>query len=169
MITTQQLIKKYGMPNAKGAGYTVQITLPYVMYYEGARVTKMTCHKDVAQQFLAIFNDILVHYGEAEINRLKINDFGGCFNYRPKRGTEERFKVLMKSGNITEAMELLSTHSWAVAIDLNPSRNLLKETAKTARFARQEYKAMIDIFYKHGFVSLGREKNYDYMHFEVAS
>jgi hypothetical protein len=151
MITIAQLNAKYGVPNEQGT-YLTTITLPYPFLYDGKPVSKMRCHKLVADKFLAVFNDILAHYGLEEINRLGINKYGGCFNYRKMRGGTQ-----------------LSRHSWGVAIDLDPQRNLLKETSATARFARPEYKPMIDIFYKHGFVSLGREKNYDWMHFEIGS
>ena len=155
MITQEALLKKYGAPNPTGAGYLVTIDLPYPMYLNWSTstyVNKMSCHKLVADKFKLIFKDILDHYGIERIKELQLNDFGGCFNYRKMRGGAE-----------------LSKHSWGVAIDLDPDRNLLKETKKTARFARPEYKPMIDIFYKHGFISLGREKNYDWMHFEVGS
>jgi hypothetical protein len=110
----------------------------------------MRCHKKVAQAFLNVFNDLLKTYGMAKLNELEITDFGGCFNYRLMRGSKTK----------------LSTHSWGTAIDLDANRNTLKETSATARFARPEYKAMIDIFEKHGFASLGRIKNYDWMHFQ---
>lgn len=153
MLTSKQAIAKYGMPNKTGAGYLVRIKLPYPMFLNWETktyVTSIECHKSVATQLVDIFTEILNHYGLAEIKRLQLDDYGGCFNYRAMRGGTE-----------------LSIHSWGLAIDLDPDRNLLKETSKTARFARPEYKAMIDIFYKHGWESLGREKNYDWMHFQV--
>jgi hypothetical protein len=113
------------------------------------KVTSMRCHKLIATNLMNIFNDILKEYGLLKIQELGINIFGGCFNYRKMRGGND-----------------WSKHSWGIAIDLDPERNKLKETKRTARFAKDEYKPMIDIFYKWGFVSLGVEKGYDWMHFQ---
>lgn len=152
MITTAQAIKKYGSPNQQGT-YLGSIKLPFPMrlaWDKKIKVTTMRCHKLVADKLLAVFNELLTIYGYEKIVELGIDLFGGCFNFRAMRGGSD-----------------WSRHSWGIAVDLDPERNLLHETSKTARFARPEYKPMIDIFYKHGFVSLGREKNYDWMHFEI--
>jgi hypothetical protein len=153
MITTPQLIAKYGKPTQDGKHYLVTINLPFPMrlaWDKNTTIRKMRCHRLVAGQLTAIFTEILQVYGLKRVQELGIDLFGGCFNFRAMRGGSD-----------------YSRHSWGVAIDLDPERNQLKETAATARFARAEYKAMIDIFYKHGWQSLGREKNYDWMHFQV--
>jgi len=153
MMTTNDIVKKYGKPNETGEGYLTTILLPYPMRLAwdlDTKVSKMRCHKLAAEAFLNVFNDLLAHYGLKEIERLGIDLFGGCFNYRKMRGGSS-----------------WSKHAWGIAIDLDPARNKLKETAKTARFARPEYQKMIDIFYRHGFISLGIEKGYDWMHFEL--
>jgi hypothetical protein len=153
-MTTQQVVKKYGPANVTGEGYLVKIDLPYPMRIAwdiDTTVKTMMCHKLVADKFKAVFNDLLVHYGYNKIKELGIDLFGGCFNYRKMRGGSA-----------------WSMHSWGIAIDLDPARNQLKETSKTARFARPEYKPMIDIFYSHGFISLGVEKGFDFMHFQIS-
>jgi hypothetical protein len=153
MMTTQQTIKKYGTPNITGVGYLTTIQLPYPMrlaWDTETSINRMSCHRLIADRLLNVFNDLLKHYGLAEIQKLGIDLFGGCFNFRKMRG-----------GNAW------SKHSWGIAVDLDPARNTLRETSKTARFARPEYKPMIDIFYKHGFINLGVEKNFDWMHFEI--
>jgi len=152
MITTTQATNKYGIPS-KNPNYLVTLNLPYPMrlaWDKNVKVNRIQCHKLVHDKLKAIFTEILEVYGYEKIVELGIDLFGGCFNFRAMRGGTAP-----------------SRHSWGIAVDLDPERNLLKETSRTARFARPEYKAMIDIFYKHGFVSLGREKNYDWMHFEV--
>lgn len=155
MLTNSQVTAKYGVPNPTGKGYLKTIILPFPMvlaWDRKVKITKIQCHKLIADKLLKALNDILCHYGLAEIERLGINIYGGCHNYRAIRGGDK-----------------LSKHAWAIAIDLDPDRNLLHETKRTARFARPEYKAMIDIFYLNGFINLGREKNFDFMHFEIAA
>jgi hypothetical protein len=167
-MTTFEKIKKYGVPNRNG-DYLVTIDLPFPMrlaWDKSKFVNKIKCHKLIAESLKNVLSDLLKHYGLSEIQRLGIDLFGGCFNFRPKRGTEERYNLLIRSGKLQASYELLSNHSWGTAIDLDPERNQLRETKKTARFSRPEYKPMIDIFYKHGFISYGVEFNFDFMHFE---
>jgi hypothetical protein len=155
MITTSELFKKYGTPHENGSPYLTKITLPYPMilsWDRSQKVTSIRCHKLIAGNLSKVFSEILQEYGLVKIQQLGIDLYGGCFNYRK-----------MRNGNDW------SRHSWGVAIDLDPERNQLHETDKTARFAKPEYKKMIDIFYNNGFVSLGVERNYDWMHFEIAS
>lgn len=152
-MTTQQAITRFGQPNETGAGYLEKIILPYPMriaWDTDTVVTSMMCHGLVKDNFIGAFNDILSAYGLDKIKSLGIDLFGGCFNYRKKRNGSA-----------------MSMHSWGIAIDLDPARNLLKENHTTARFARPEYKKMIDSFYANGFISLGKEFDYDWMHFEI--
>lgn len=150
-MKTAEIIKKYGQPG--DTGNFTSIDLPYPMriaWDTSVVVNKITVHKLEAARLRSIFVEILQVYGLEKIKALGIDLFGGCYNFRKMRGGND-----------------WSTHSWAAAIDLDPARNPLKATSKTARFARPEYKPMIDIFYKHGWYSLGREKNYDYMHYQA--
>lgn len=152
MKVTKDFVKKYGMPNETGKGYLVKIDLPYKMRISWDKkntINSLYCHKDIAVPLKLVFEDILKVYGYEKIVELGIDLYGGCFNFRKMRGGSE-----------------YSVHSWGLAIDLDPERNQLKETSKTARFARPEYKPMIGIFYKHGFINLGVEKNFDFMHFQ---
>ena len=112
----------------------------------------MQCHKLAAGPFKAVFADLLAHYGLTELQRLGIDLFGGCVNIRTMRGSKTKW----------------SRHAWGIAIDLDPARNGLKTKKPTAQFSKPEYKAMIDIFTKHGFIGYGPAKDYDWMHFELA-
>jgi len=153
MITQKQIIERYGQATPSGEPYLTSLILPYPMrlaWDMKTEVKRIRCHKLVADDLFNVFDDLKYYYGVDNIRKLGIDLFGGCFNYRKMRGGSK-----------------LSTHSWGISIDLDPSRNRLKENHQTARFARKAYEPMIDIFYGNNFESLGREKDYDWMHFQV--
>lgn len=150
--TYAEMIQLYGKPNQSGT-YLASVPIPFPLKLAwdlNTKVNKIRCHKDEIINITAIFQEIFNHYGLARIQELQIDHFGGCFNFRQMRGGSD-----------------WSKHSWGTAIDLDPTRNQLKESKKTARFARVEYAPMIDIFESYGWGSLGRLKDYDWQHFET--
>ncbi len=154
LLTDAEIEKHYGKPG--DLSNIVTIKLPYTFRYVVAPgkftdVTKMQCHKKVAPRFTAVFNDILTHYGYEKIKTLGIDFYAGCLNVRLQRGSKTKW----------------SRHSWGIAVDLDPLRNGLKTKWKDAQFAKPEYKAMVDIFHKHGFIGYGPGRGYDAMHWEI--
>lgn len=133
-----------------------QVTLefPYEMrlaWDPNTVVRRTQCHAKVHDSLASIFSSTLAHYGANEIRRLRLDQFGGCLNVRQKKGGRS-----------------YSMHSWGIAVDLDPGNNQLRWGKDRASLARPEYDVFWGIVEGEGWVSLGREKNYDWMHFQAA-
>ena len=131
-----------------------KLELPYKLklaWAPSTTLTKITCHEKVAKSLYTIFENTLKTYGEKEISKLNLDLFGGCLNVRKMRGGSA-----------------WSIHSWGAAIDLDPDRNQLKWAKPKASFSKLEYENFWKIVENEGWVSLGRERNYDWMHFQAA-
>jgi hypothetical protein len=79
---------------------------------------------------------------------LGLDLFGGTTNVRRIRGGTK-----------------WSSHAFGSAIDIHPLGNRLSWGRERALFAQPEYEMFLDIMELHNFASLGRAKNYDWMHF----
>jgi peptidoglycan hydrolase-like protein with peptidoglycan-binding domain len=115
------------------------------------KLTSISCHEKVAASLSAVLEAVYAHYGEAELKRLRLDRFGGCFNCRPMRGASRP-----------------STHAWAIALDWDPDLNQLQWGRDRASLAGPEYQAWWAIWEREGWLSLGRSKNYDWMHVQAA-
>ena len=59
-------------------------------------------------------------------------------------------------------------HSWGIAIDYDPDNNALHWGRDRASFALPAYDKWWDYWEAEGWVSLGRAKNFDWMHVQAA-
>jgi len=114
-------------------------------------VNSFYCHEKVHESLDKVLTAVLNHYGIYEVKRLGLDIWGGCLNIRKKRGGTS-----------------WSTHSWGIALDYHPEKNALRWGREKALFARPEYNKWWEIWEKEGWVSLGRAKNYDWMHIQAA-
>lgn len=131
-----------------------KLEVPYKLklaWDKNTTLSKITCHQKVAKSLYTIFEKTLQNYGQKDVSRLRLDNFGGCLNVRKMRGGSA-----------------WSIHSWGAAIDLDPDNNQLKWAKPKATFSKTEYEEFWKIVESEGWVSLGRARNYDWMHFQAA-
>jgi D-alanyl-D-alanine carboxypeptidase len=117
----------------------------------GTQVTKVTCHKKVAESLTRIFAAILAHYGSvAEVKKARMHLFAGTFNFRKIAGSNR-----------------LSTHAWAVGIDIDSAKNPQGKPHNESKGMMPM--AVVKIFEAEGWKWGGRfgGKRVDCMHFQA--
>jgi hypothetical protein len=132
----------------------IRIQLPYKMrlaWDTKKKISSFFCHVKVHDSMLRVLNKVLDYYGEEEIRRLRLDLWSGCYNERPIRGGTK-----------------WSMHSWAIAVDFDHTRNKLNWGRDKAAFARLEYNKWWELWEEEGWVSLGRQRNFDWMHVQAA-
>jgi len=144
-----EIIAMFGDPASVGweEANIVSFDLPYPLIYDGGNgtsfhVTRTRCHRLVVENFIGAFRDI-----EAAALTPLVTNFGGLYNQRQKRTNPSH----------------PSTHSWGIAIDLEPKRYPL---GGHDRFPD----AVVTIFQKYGFMYGGDfHGTLDPMHWQLAT
>lgn len=132
----------------------VRLDLPYSMrlaWDRSIKVARITVHHKVKDSAERAFNKIADTYSHADRVALGLDIFGGSLNVRRMRGGTR-----------------YSMHSWGIAIDFDPERNQLKWKAPKPRLSHKDARPFWEIWEAEGWVSLGRERNFDWMHVQAA-
>jgi len=131
----------------------VLLALPYPMklaWDQGTIVKRISLHEKVAPSAERALKKVLEAYG-SRIPQLGLDLYGGSLNVRKMRGGTQ-----------------WSMHSWGIAIDFDPEHNQLRWGRDLARLARSEYIVFWQAWEAEGWINLGRERNYDWMHVQAA-
>lgn len=133
--------------------HQVRLAMPFPLRIDwdlDKTITSFSCHEKVHDSLKRIFERTLAEYGLDRIRELNLDRFGGCLNVRKKRGGST-----------------WSTHAWGAAVDLWPEANALRWDHTRAAFARPAYGPFWEIVESEGWTSLGRARDFDWMHFQA--
>jgi len=149
---TQAGVRKfYGEINTN----QTMIQLPYEMRLTWDRtkpVKRISCHEKVADSMVRVLTRVADAYTPAQRSTLGLDLFSGCLNPRLMRGSKTQW----------------SMHSWGIAIDFDDTRNQLRWGRDRARLAKPDCETFWRLWEEEGWVSLGRARNYDWMHVQAA-
>lgn len=153
---SKHVLGRDGRPTAAWQSeHLTRIATPYPMtlaFPPGTEVTRILCHKKVADSLTHVLENILEHFGSVEeVRRARMHLFGGCFNFRRITGGSR-----------------LSDHAWGVAIDIDPAKNAfgVKHDESKGMMPR----AVVRIFEEEGWRWGGRfRRNPDCMHFQATA
>jgi hypothetical protein len=108
-------------------------------------------HEKTAPSLSRVPARIAARYDAAQIAEIGIDLFGGDYAPRPMRGGAE-----------------MPLHGWGIALDFDPERNQLGRGRFHARLAQPDCIPFWEAREAEGWVSLGRARNYDWMHVQAA-
>lgn len=131
-----------------------RVEVPWTMrlaWDTGIRISRITLHERVAESAGRALQDIADTYSAAEISDLGLDLFGGSLNVRKMRGGSS-----------------YSMHSWGIAIDFDPLRNQLSWKRPRPRLSYADAAPFWQAWEAEGWVSLGRARDYDWMHIQAA-
>lgn len=131
----------------------VRLELPYLMRlsWDPKTVVRGTSvHSKVQDSLARVLTKVLEVYGK-EITPLRLDLFGGAYNNRNMRGGTKK-----------------SMHAWGIALDFDPERNQLRWNADKASFSASDYAEWWKAWEEEGWVSLGKVRNFDWMHVQAA-
>ena len=157
-----QIVKTYGDPTpwimpdgdvqpAWREQILAPVELPFPLFLawgDRRRLDKIYCHRLIATELYLTLEEVkheVIDKGLALSRKGRKNEYGGCYAWRPMRGSRK-----------------LSTHCFGAAIDLDPEENRLGEEPTMRR-------EVVEIFERRGWRWGGRFARLDGMHFQLAT
>jgi len=142
----------HGTPQGRTPPLT-HVTCPWTLkiaWNRNRTASTISIHEKCAASLERVLGRVHDHYGGAEIERLRLNLYGGSYNPRKMRGSRR-----------------WSMHAWGIAIDWDPEHNRLRWNRHRAAMARPDYDAWWRFWEEEGWLSLGRTRNFDWMHVQA--
>lgn len=133
-----------------------RVRVPFALYMGDSRILNIAIHKRLVDSVKELLNDFATEFTEKERAFFGLDQYGGGFDFREKRGS------------VDGSIESLSLHAYGAALDFSPQLNPLGKAYNTAD--KMMPIEAIEIFKKRGWKWGGEFKHRpECSHFEASS